>query len=255
MYFKETGKKFPETILFLHSGAMAGWMWEEQLKAFNDYHCIVPDLPEQGLSSELKPFTIKNTAQMIIDIIDDHANNGMAHLVGISLGAQIIVQILGKTPEVVDHAVISGTLTHRIPQNETLLKLLDYTFKVYEPVKDTDFFVKANMRTHNMPKNLFEKFKESTLQVKGDALNRILRENLLFELPEGLERVKSPILVITGEKDYKIIKKSADDIINAISTSEGYTAPKLGHMWNLEDSKLFNRVLRRWINDKPIINQ
>ncbi len=71
----------------------------------------------------------------------------------------------------------------------------------------------------------------------------------------GLERVKSPILVITGEKDYKIIKESADDIINAIPTSEGYTAPKLGHMWNLEDSKLFNRVLRRWINDKPIINQ
>lgn len=249
MYFKETGKRYSETILFIHSGAMAGWMWEEQLKAFNNYHCIVPDLPEQGLSRELKPFTIKNTAKMIIDMINDHAHNGIAHLVGISLGAQIILQILGTAPEVVDHAIISGTLTQRNPRNEMLLKLLDYTFRVYEPVKDTDFFIKANMRTFNMPKNLFENFKQSTILLKADALHRILRENLLFELPEGLERIKSPVLVMTGEKDYKIIKESADELINIIPISEGYIAPKLGHIWNLEDPILFNRVLRRWIKD------
>ena len=79
--------------------------------------------------------------------------------------------------------------------------------------------------------------------------HRILRENLLFELPEGLERIKSPVLVMTGEKDYKIIKESADELINIIPISEGYIAPKLGHIWNLEDPILFNRVLRRWIKD------
>ena len=105
---------------------------------------------------------MQSAADMIIDIIKNKAHNGKAHLVGISLGAQIIVQILSIAPEVVDHALISGTLVHSIPHTETFLKLLNYLIKAYEPVKDTNFFIKANMRTYNMPKSLFNEFKEST---------------------------------------------------------------------------------------------
>jgi len=252
IYLKETGSKNAETIIFLHGGAMAGWMWDEQVKAFNDYHCIVSDLPEHGQSSDVKPFTIRDSAEMIVDIIQNHTINGKAHLVGISLGAQIIVKILSTDPELVDHALISGTLVRTIPHTETLLKLVDYAIKVYGPVKDTEFFIKANMRTYNVPKNLFDKFKESTLLVKPDSLERILTENMFFKLPTGLEKVEVPVLVMIGEKDYKIIKESANDLIKALPISQGYMAPKVGHAWNLEDPKLFNWVLRRWITNKAV---
>ena len=252
LYFKEKGLGNAETIIFLHGGAMAGWMWDDQLKAFNDYHCIVPDLPEHGLSSDVKPFTIGNSAEIILDLIHEHTINGNANLVGMSLGAQIIVQILSKAPKLVDHAFISGTMIRSSSHSETFLKLLNYAIKVYKPVKDTDFFINANMRTYNMPKNLFDKFKESTLHVNDDSLDRILTESMLFKLPNGLEKVKAPVLVMTGEKDYKIIKESANDLITSLPTSIGYMAPKLGHTWNLEDSKLFNWVLRRWINNESL---
>ena len=223
-----------------------------QLKAFNNYHCIVPDLPEHGLSSDVKPFTIENSAEIILDLIHEHTINGKANLVGMSLGAQIIVQILSKAPELVGHAFISGTLIRSTSHSETMLKLLNYAIKVYEPVKDTDFFINANMKTYNMPKNLFDKFKESTLLVNGDSLDRILTESMLFKLPNGLEKVKAPVLVMAGEKDYKIIKESANDLIMSLSTSIGYIAPKVGHIWNLEDPELFNCVLRRWINNESL---
>ena len=90
-----------------------------------------------------------------------------------------------------------------------MLELLDYTIKVYEPVKNTDFFMKANMRTYNMPKTLFDKFKESSLLIKNDSLNRILKENMFFKLPDGLDKIEVPVLVMVGEKDYTIIKESA----------------------------------------------
>jgi len=72
---------------------------------------------------------------------------------------------------------------------------------------------------------------------------------LLFKLPDGLEKVEAPILIMTGEKDYKIIKKSANDLLMSIPGSVGYMAPNLGHAWNLEDPELFNLVLRRWITN------
>lgn len=252
LYIKETGKNNSETIVFLHGGGIAGWMWDKQVKAFNDYHCIVPDLPEHGKSAEIKPFTMKGAAEMIIDIIRDQAPGGKAHLVGISLGAQIIVQILSMAPEVVDHALISGTLVRSIPHTETFLKLLNYLIKAYEPVKDTDFFIKANMRTYNMPKSLFNEFKEATKLIKPDSLNRILKENMLFKMPDGLEKADSPVLVMAGEKDYKIIKESARDLLNVLPNSEGAVALKVGHLWNVENPELFNKTLRDWITDETL---
>jgi pimeloyl-ACP methyl ester carboxylesterase len=252
LYFKETGSRNAETIIFLHGGAMAGWVWEKQVKEFDDYHCIVPDLPEHGKSIDVKPFSINKSAEMIADIIHDHTSNGKAHLVGISLGAQIIIQILSKTPELIDHAIISGTLVHRISNTESLLKLLEYATEVYKPVKNTDFFIKANMRTYNMPKFFFDKFKESTLLIKNDSLNRVLKENMIFKRPDGLEKIEIPVLVMTGEKDYKVIKESADVLLNLLPLSEGYEAPKVGHAWNLEDPIKFNWVIRRWITNNSV---
>jgi pimeloyl-ACP methyl ester carboxylesterase len=252
LYFKETGKTNSKTIIFLHAEGLSGWMWNEQLKSFKDYHCIVPDLPEHGKSKELKPFAIKGTAKFIVDIIYEYAHNQKAHIVGISLGAQIVLQILNIASEVVDHAFISGTLIRSIPNDEKLLKVLDHAIKVYKPVKNTNFFIKANMRTYNIPKNLFNDFKESTKQIEDESLKRILSENMIFKLPNGLEKVKVPVIIVIGEKDYKIIKESAKDLIEILPNSKGAIACKVGHLWNLESPKLFNQLLRAWINNKNL---
>jgi pimeloyl-ACP methyl ester carboxylesterase len=252
LYIKETGLRNSKSIIFLHGCAMAGWIWDEQVRDLGEYHCIIPDLPEHGQSNNVKSFTIKKTAEIIIDLINNKTTNSEVNLVGISLGAQIVLQILSKSPELVDHVVISGTLVHNNTNIETRLKLLDYTVKTYEPVKNTEFFIKANMRTYNMPKNFFNKFKESTHIIKPDSLDRIFREHVTYKLPNDLENVQAPVLIITGEKDYKIITESAKDLLRSLPNSEGYIAPNVGHIWNLEDPKLFNSVMRQWIENKTL---
>jgi pimeloyl-ACP methyl ester carboxylesterase len=249
LHVKETGQENQETIIFLHGCGLAGWMWDKQVESFKDYHCIVPDLPEHGQSAEMGPFTMKGTADTIIDIIRNKAHGGKAHLVGFSLGAQIIVQILITNPGVVDHALVSGTLVRSILHTETFLKLLDYLINAYEPMKNTDFFIKANMRTYNMPKSFFNEFKESSRIIKSGSLKRILKENMLFKMPYGLRNTDLPVLVMVGEKDYKILKEFAKDLMNVLPNSEGAVALKVGHLWNLESPKLFNNVLRNWINN------
>lgn len=189
---------------------------------------------------------------MVVQLIRTRAHNGKAHLVGLSLGAQIIIQVLATNPEMVDRALITGTLLRIVSHTETLLKLLDYTFKAYEPVKNTKFFIKANMRTYNISKGYFDQFKESTQQINGDSLHRILHENLFFRLPTGLERVTVPVLVMMGEKDYKVIKESARDLVKVLPYSKAYVVSKGGHVWNMESPELFNKVLRNFINEKPL---
>ncbi|MDO9045515.1 MAG: alpha/beta hydrolase [Methanobacteriaceae archaeon] len=252
LYLKETGKNNPETIVFLHGGALGGWMWDKQLEAFKDYHCLVPDLPEHGKSSEVKPFTIKNAAEDILDLIRNQAHGGKAHVVGISLGAQIAVEMLSKSPELIDHVFISGTLVRRIPATDFLLKLLTYTIKAYIPIKNTDFLIKANIRSYNFPKEYFKNLKESTKSISSDSLNRILHENMLFKIPEGLEKANNPVLIIVGEKEYGIIKDSSKDMNEVLPNSQYFIAANMVHAWNLKEPEFFNSVLRAWITDKKL---
>ena len=56
MHYKEYGDKNASLMLFLHGGGVSGWMWDKQIQYFTHYHCIVPDLPEQGLSNDEQIF-------------------------------------------------------------------------------------------------------------------------------------------------------------------------------------------------------
>jgi pimeloyl-ACP methyl ester carboxylesterase len=239
-------------MVLLHGGCLAGWIWDEQVKNFPDYHCLVPDLPEHGKSAEVRPFTVEDCAARVIELVKKRAHDGKAHLVGLALGAQIVLQILATAPEVVEDVLITGTLLNTTNHHENRLELLNYTLKAYKPVKDTRFFLKANMRMYNIPRHLFNQFQESTLQLRADSLDRILHENLFYTLPPGLEEVDVPVLVMMGEKDYEVIKESARDLIKAIPHSEAYLVPKQGHVWNMESPGLFNQVLRSFIKGDPL---
>lgn len=252
LFLEETGQNNPETIIFLHGIGLAGWMWNKQVKAFNDYHCLVPDLPEHGCSQKVKPFSIEPAADMIIDLIKTRAHGGKAHVVGISLGAQIIVQILSTAPEVANSAFISGTSVRIRPPTESFLKLLDQLIKFYAPIKNNNLFIKSYMRSYNMPKSLFGKFKESTYIIAPDSASRIIKESILFKMPDGLENANVPVLVMTGEKDYRIVKESAGDLLNILPNSKRAVTLKMGHLWSLEDSELFNHVIRNWIKDESL---
>ena len=185
---------------------------------------------------------------MIAEIIRNNTSNGKAHLVGMSIGAQIIIQLLSKAPELVDHAIIGGTNIQKISHAESLLELLDYTIKVYEPVKNTDFFIKPICELITCLKIILTNLKNHLILIKNDSLNRILKENIFFKMPDGLEKIEVPVLVMVGEKDYTIIKESARSLLMSFPISEGYIAPNVGHAWNFEDPELFNRVFKKMDN-------
>jgi len=69
MYMQECGPTTSPTLVFLHVGGGAGWMWSPQVESLSrDFHCLVPDLPGHGRSAEM-PFTIADAAQQVATLI------------------------------------------------------------------------------------------------------------------------------------------------------------------------------------------
>ena len=113
--YKEFHTDHPVSIMFLHGGGVAGWMWQPVVNLLPEFHCIVPDLPEHGASAEIGPFTMELAATKCAELVRNHAHGGKAVVVGLSEGAQVAVQMLASTPECVTRAMISSALLLPIP--------------------------------------------------------------------------------------------------------------------------------------------
>lgn len=252
LYIKETGERNENALIFLHELNMAGWMWDEQVKAFPDYHCIVPDLPGHGKSSEVAPFTMEVAADQIIELIEQKTSVDKVNIVGMALGAQVALEILNKAPDLVGSAFISGALVNSTPPSERFLKLLDYLMDAYIPAKNDRLIMGSYIRAYGIPRNQIRNFKHSTNAVKPDSARKIIKENLLFKIQGKLNQMDVPVLVMAGEKDYTIIKESTRKLAHVMPNSKAFFAPGVGHIWNIEKPELFNEVLRSWITGNSL---
>jgi pimeloyl-ACP methyl ester carboxylesterase len=124
--------------------------------------------------------------------------------------------------------------------------------KMYSPFKNTEFLIRANMRSLGIPAQYFPQFREETRQITTTALINILTANANYRLPANLEKASSPVLVVIGQKEYKAMYESARELVRALPSAQAYVAQGRGHNWSLEAPDLYTQMIRAWINDQPM---
>jgi len=262
LYVYEKGPASALTIVFLHGAGGSGWMWQPQLDAMTDFHILVPDLPEHGQSAEIKPFSIHDSAVRVAELIRTRAHGGKAHIVGLSEGAQIALALLAQNPQLVDRAIISSALVRPIPGANLMSPgLIAFCVKWFvEPFKNMDWWIRINMKySAGIPEKYYPQFKKDFQSLTGDFFAHIIVENQRFRLPDGLERVSVPTLVVAGKKEYGVMRQSVRDITNTIPTAKGFLVEHLRklslaeeHNWNMTAPDLFTQMVRAWITDHPL---
>lgn len=255
LFYEEWHTGARETILWLHGGGVSGWMWRPQIDRLSDYHALVPDLPEHGRSLRERPFTIAGAAEQLARLIEQHAHYSRAHVVGLSLGAQVGAELIARFPERVGRAVLSGTLVRPMPELSWPLArpLMELMVRAYLPFRNARFLVEANMRANGIPEGYRVEYAEDTRRLSAGAFRRtVLKENLGFRPPSGLERSGVPTLVVAGEHERPVILQSAHDLLAAMPCAQGAIAQGLGHSWNLEDPERFSAMVRAWLEEAPL---
>ena len=249
------------TILFLHGGGGAGWMWQSQVQALKeDYHLLVPDLPEHGRSAAIKPFTISGSASLIEELIRTQARGGKAHVVGLSEGAQITVAILAATPELVDHAIISSALVREMPGMSWFgAGFWAASYRSIQPLNKYAWWARLNMRSNGIPGQYLQETLETYKTLTAEAFAHVIVENQKFRLPAGLEKAYAPTLVLAGSNEYKVMDQSVRDVAAAIPGAQArlvHHTRKLSmaeeHNWSMTAPELFNQTVRAWIEDQPL---
>jgi pimeloyl-ACP methyl ester carboxylesterase len=258
---RECGSATAPTICFLHAGGVSGWMWRPQVEALqNTYHCLIPDLPKHGRSATTRPFTIADSARRIAELIRERAHGGRAHVIGLSEGAQVSVQLLASAARVVDHAIISSALVHPLPGVGLLgPRTLALIFTLFAaPFQGSDAYVRLNMRYGNaIPDQYFSQVREDTWRMTAASFTHMILENQRFRIPAGLDQVQVPALIVAGQHELPIVRRSARDLAATLPAGQGYLVAfskraAEEHSWNLHRPDLFNAVARAWFTDQPL---
>jgi pimeloyl-ACP methyl ester carboxylesterase len=248
MYVSEHGSRGAESIIFLHGTAVGGWMWHSYLSELSDYHCLLPDLPGHGKSNDLEWNSLEDTAQQVIQVIRERAHRKRAHLVGSSLGGSVAFQVLCMSPEVVDYTLISGTSLLPMPGGALFKGMLH----VMAPLIKTDFFINAALKALNFSTEDTGQFKEALQAVSGKTFVNAWSTSLDLRFSPALEKVKTPILLMAGEKEQAFIHRSNAMLAERLPDARARIAPGMGHGWMGESPELFKRVLKAWLKDKEL---
>ena len=91
----------------------------------------------------------------------------------------------------------------------------------------------------------------------ANSFTHMLLENQRFRMPEGLEQVQVPALIVAGRHEVALMRRSARELAAALPSGQAYLVDfsKRGaeeHSWNLQRPELFNAVTRAWLTDQPL---
>ncbi len=249
LYYEEHGASKTPLIVFLHGGGVSGWMWEQLLQYFSEYHCIVPDLPEQGRSKSGEKFSIRSSAEKVIKLVEDKGKGKQVILIGFSLGAQIVIQALSMKPELINYAMINSALTEPMP---VVRKILRPLIKLSYPLIKWKPFSKLQAKALYIQESDFERYYNESCRIHDETLIRILNENMSFKIPAEFKHASSNILVTVGEKENRLMKKSAKEITQSNPNCYGVLVSGIGHGFPLAKPELFSNMAKIWIEGREI---
>lgn len=236
-----------ESILFLHGGNVAGWMWTGQVEALPDRHCLVPDLPGFGAAADLDWISLADTADRLAALITERAHGGTCHVVGMSLGAVVGTTLIARHPRLVRSALLTSAPLRGISGPAR------WTGGLQLRLGQHRWYWAALARAFRIPAEEAERFIATGLAIRPENARRMqleVYEGLVRQHLDGLIGCTVPILALAGAKDSRVVRDSFPELTTRATAVTTRLVPGMHHAWNAEDPVLFNRVLRHWLDHR-----
>jgi pimeloyl-ACP methyl ester carboxylesterase len=227
MIFHEYGEKMAPAVMLLHGGGLSYWMWKAQIEAFkSNYRVIVAVIDGHGEASGTPFVSIRKSAAEAIEYIGASTDGKLFSLCGLSLGAQIAIEILSRKSEIAQKAIIESALV--IPQ-KWINKGVSASVKMSYPLIKRRWFAKLQAAQLKIPDNMFEDYFRGSAAMGRDSLIRMLTENSSYKLPENFRKMQAQILVLCGGRERPCMKESARLIASATTNAFFRELPGFAH--------------------------
>ncbi|WP_035777060.1 alpha/beta hydrolase [Arthrobacter sp. H5] len=236
------GSVSPGSVIFLHGGNVANWMWQPQVEALRDYHVFTPDLPAFGNRTSEPWVSLDHAADDVASLIRADVAEGPIHVVGLSLGAMVALRLAARHPELASSILVSGAAVTPVGGLTKALARLQLA------LWDRAWFWRLQARAFRLPADSHQLYIDHGLSVERESARRMLADVYDDGLPDGIGRYSGRLMALAGSREPRPVRNSLSVIVSAVAQSVAATVPGMHHIWNIEDADLFNEVVRQWIS-------
>ena len=216
MKIVEYGKENSQVIILLHGGGLSWWNYKEAAEILADrFHIVMPIL--NGHSGSDAPFTsIENNASDIISYIDKNFGGHVLLIGGLSLGGQVLVEILSQRADICKYAMIESALVMPIRMTAALIKPV---YNICYPLIKKRWFAKLQFRALHIKSELFEVYYRDTANISKKDMIAFLKANSNYCIKDTLADCKAKALIVVGSREQAVMKKSAKLIADTLPTA------------------------------------
>ena len=241
----EFGKQNPNVIMLLHGGGLSWWNYREAAQLLAEqYHVVLPVL--DGHADSDAPFTtIEDNAARLISYIDTHFGGQILTIGGLSLGGQIVVEMLSQRPSICQYAMIESTLVKPMKMTAALI---GPTFGMSYGLIKQKWFAKLQADYLGIPKVLFDDYYRDTCKIRKADMIAFLKANSIYNIKPSLSQTTAKVKIVAGAKEQKNIRDSAELLHQAIpeSSMEIFSGLRHGDL-SINHPQNYRRMLTEWI--------
>ena len=216
-------------------------MWRDHMdRLAGEFYCLAPDLPGFGRSNRLAPISLKQTADLVAELIAARVPARRAHVVGLSYGGSVVFALLDRHPEVLNRVVIDGACV--LPQRVDPLILAAIT--VVSPVVNTQlaeaFLGLIGLRGLGV----------ALRSASPAAFRRSWLEGYTAPISKAALEAVCPTLLVAGEREHARASNAALAALMPHATAR--FVPGLGHAWFIWRRDLHIRMVEAWLSDEAL---
>ena len=247
----EKGPEDSDAIIFLHGVGGDSHSWDFQLEGFSEsYRAIAWDMPGYGGSPLVSPMTFEMLSDSFISLLD-HLKIDQAHVVGHSMGGMVAQQAIATSPDRFKSLILSATSPAFGKADGVFQK--QFIAARLKPLEDGLSMAElAKKQVPNMvgdtpnPKGL-EMAYSSMSKVRIETFTAAMHCLVTFDRRDNLSLIKTPTLLISGEKDTNAPAPMMEKMGSKIPGAEYICMANVGHLSNIEKPKEFNNVVKKFI--------
>ena len=226
MNYKEYGKLNNDVIILLHGGGLSWWNYRKEAEMLqNDFHVIIPVL--DGHAESDRDFTtIEDNAKEIIAFIDEKFSSSVLLIGGLSLGGQILLEILSQRADICEYAIIERALV--VPSKLAYSMIKPVFGSCFGLIKQK-WFSKLQFKSLKMNQEFFDDYYRDTCKITKQNMIAFLQENFIYSIKDSLGISNAKVKVFVGEKENSAMKISAKIINEKIKGSSLRIIEKMYH--------------------------
>ena len=232
-------------VVFLHGLGTTSRMWHEHGRLLPEFDCLYPDLPGHGAAHDRPWVSLPQTAAEVAALIEGTPQR-RAHVVGLSLGGAVAIELMNTRPELLDRVIVDGAsgISWRFTP------LLVAAAALTSPILHSLPFMRLVAQVLSIKADRRPGFYDEFRLVEGGSFRRSVRHALAARLRNTA--FAGPVLLLAGEHDIGATRVSNATLASLLPDATARYAPGTWHAWVGTDPDLHRATIRAFLRAEPL---